>query len=406
MSDLASVLNLDDLRARARRRLPRIVFDFIEGGADDETCLERNRAGFQRYALLPRYLVDVSTRSRSVDFLGHRYDAPYGISPMGHTGLARPGADLMLASVAAQANIPYLISSASNASLEQAVQRAPRNTWFQIYACTDESINRDLLRRAQSLAVGTLVVTVDVPVNSNRERNRRNGFGRPPRLSASTVAEALLHPRWLLDFYRAGGIPPMGNWLPYSGEPPSSEGAAARFAQLTPDSRLTWDRLERLREQWPGHLLLKGILDPADATRAAQLGVDGLIISNHGGRQFDPAPASIEMLPFIRRALGEQMPLVLDGGIRRGSDIVKAFALGANLVLAGRPWLYGAAVAGARGVEHVAALLARELDLTMGQAGIVALNDIDHRRLWAPGDAGLAALSFGRPGASGEAAAP
>jgi (S)-mandelate dehydrogenase len=389
---LAHAINLDDLRGIARRRLPRIVADFVDGGADDEQCLARNRAAFARYALMPRYLRDVSVRNAGVTVLGRRYDAPIGISPMGHAGLVLPGVDLLLARAAARANLPYLLSGAGNATIEAVADIAPANTWFQVYTSADERINFDLLRRAQALAVDVLVVTVDVPVGANRERNRRNGFTRPPRLSAAAALEALLHPGWLLRFRRAGGVPPLANWQAYAPDA-SREAAAELFARLTPDPSMTWPRLRALRSRWQGRLVVKGILSPADALQAAQLGVDGLIVSNHGGRQLDAAPAPLDVLPFIRAAVGDRVELIFDSGVRRGSDIVKALALGACTTLFGRPWLHAAAAGGAEGVDHAIALLRRELDAVMAQAGLRTLQEAGPGTVWAPGDAGLAALA-------------
>ena len=399
---LKHAINMEDLRVIARRRLPRIVFDFVEGGADDEACLDRNRNAFGRYALLPSYMVDVAKRDASVTVLGRRYAAPFAISPMGHCGLVCPGVDLMLARAAAKANIPYLMSTASNASIEAAAAAAPQNTWFQIYTCTDEGVNSDLMRRAQALSLEVLVVTVDVPVSSNRERNRRNGFSRPPKLSMGAALEALRHPAWIARFYQCGGIPPMGNWLSYVPAGASPEAAADLFGKLTPDPSMTWERLRAIRSQWRGKLVIKGILNPMDALKAVDIGVDALIISNHGGRQLDPAPATLDMLPFIKAAVGDRAELLLDSGIRRGSDIVKAMALGASTTLFGRPWLYAAAAGGAAGLDHLVALMRRELDLIMGQTGLRTLDDVAHEMIWAPGDAGLAALAQSRAGSKPE----
>jgi L-lactate dehydrogenase (cytochrome)/(S)-mandelate dehydrogenase len=383
-------INLHDLSEMAQRRLPRIVFDFVEGGADDESGLARNRDAFARYALLPRSLVDVTARDQSVTVLGRRYDAPFGICPMGHCGLVCPGADLMLARAAAKANIPYLMSSASNASIEQAVDAAPANTWFQIYTSTDERINTDLVRRARSLSIEVLVVTIDVPVSSNRERNRRNGFSRPPKPSLGAALDALRHPGWLARFYRGGGIPPLGNWLAYA--PDSPDAAADLFGRLTPDPAMTWERFQAIRSQWPGKLVLKGILNPVDAAHAARLGVDALLVSNHGGRQLDAAPAPLDVLPFIRLAAGDKVELLLDSGVRRGSDIVKALSLGARVAMFGRPWLYAIAAGGQAGIAHAIALMRREVDLVQGQIGLPKLDEAGLANLWAPGDPGLDAL--------------
>ena len=366
-------LNFADLQRLAKRKLPRIIFDFVEGGVDDERCLARNRAAFDEYTLVPRCLVDVSKRSQAVELFGQRFDSPFGISPMGLAGLVHPGADLKLARAAAAANVPYLMSNASNASIEAAAKLAPDNAWFQVYATADERINGDMVRRARDLALRTLVVTVDVPVNSNRERNRRNGFSRPPKMTSSVIFEALLHPAWVLNFIRTGGIPMMENWAPYAPAGARTETVADLYGTLTPAPSMTWNKLDAIRSLWPGNLVIKGILDCADAVRAVDAGANGIIVSNHGGRQLDAAPSPIEVLPALKAAVGDRAELILDSGVRRGSDILIAIALGARMVLFGRPWLYGAAAGGERGIARAMDIMRREVDLVMGQSGCISL---------------------------------
>jgi len=367
-------LNFEDLRKLAKRKLPKIVFDWVEGGVDDEKCLARNFSAFDNYNLMPSYLVDVSQRSQEVELFGRRYDAPFGVSPMGLAGLVSPGVDLTLAKMAAQENIPYLMSSASNGSIEVAAKLAPDNTWFQMYATSDERINSDLVRRVRDLQLETLVVTVDVPVNSNRERNRRNGFSRPPKISTALLLEALLHPAWVMNFIRTGGVPVMENWLPYAPPGADAEVVADMYGTLTPAPAMTWAKIDIVRKLWPGNLVLKGILSPADAKRAIASGVNGIIISNHGGRQLDAAPSPLEALPAIKVAVGDRAELIIESGVRRGSDVMKAISLGAKLCLFGRPWLYGAAAGGATGVLTTAKLMKREIDLVMGQIGCTQLS--------------------------------
>ena len=367
--NIDAAVNLDDLRVLAKRKLPKIAFDFIEGGSDDEFCLKRNRDAFQRFNLIPRCLVDVSQRSQQTTLLGHTYASPFGISPTGLAGLFRPNADLMLAEAAASANIPYLMSSASSNSLEAAVKIAPHTTWFQIYGTRDEKINEDLVRRARDLNVKTLVVSVDVPVNSNRERNRRNGFTRPFKMTPAVVFEALGHPLWVLRYLRSGGLPLMENWVPYGAKGASAAEVADLYGSLTPAPTVTWKTIEKIRRLWPGSLVLKGILHPDDARQAADLSVDAIIVSNHGGRQLDAAPSPLDMLPAIRAAVGDRLELMLDSGVRRGSDIVIARCLGANFAFFGRPTLYAAAAGGLKGVEKAIAIVSKEIDMVMAQIG-------------------------------------
>lgn len=372
--NLDRALNIADLHAAARRRLPKIIFDFVEGGVEDERGLKLNRDALERYALIPQYLVDVSKRSQSVELFGRKYSAPFGVSPMGLAGLVHPGVDLMLARVAAEKNMPYLMSNASNASIESAAKLAPKNTWFQIYATAQERINTDLVKRARDLALETLVVTVDVPVAPNRERNRRNGFTRPPKMTLPIVLDSMMHPRWVLNYVRTGGTPMMENWTPYAREGATVDEVAEMYGTLTPAPSMTWSNLDDIRAAWSGNLVIKGVLSPRDAVRAADAGADGLIVSNHGGRQLDVAPSPIDMLPAIKAAVGHRMTLILESGVRRGSDVVLAAALGAKLCLFGRPWLYGAAAGGEPGVHKVFSIMQREIDLIMGQVGCNSLD--------------------------------
>lgn len=376
-----NAVNLEELRLMARRKLPRIAFDFIDGGVDDEDCMRRNREAFRRFQLVPRYLVDVSKRDQSTELLGRRYASPFGISPTGLAGLFHPGADELLAQAARAADIPFLLSSASNASVETVARLAPDHVWFQIYGTRDERINTDLVKRAGDAGVRTLVVSVDVPVNSNRERNKRNGFTRPFRMTSAVVLEALGHPAWVMRYLRSGGIPMMSNWAPYGPAGASAAQVADLYGTLTPAPMIQWKTLENIRAAWNGPLVVKGLLHPEDARQAAAIGVDALIVSNHGGRQLDVAPTPIEMLPSIRAAVGDKVELMLDSGVRRGSDIVIAKCLGARFAFFGRPTLFGAAAGGARGIARVLQIVRNEIDMVMAQIGCSAFDALDERCL-------------------------
>lgn len=373
---IESALNLADVREIARRALPRIAFDFIDGGADDEVCLRRNREAFQRYRLLPRYLVDVAKRDQSTELLGRRYASPIGIAPTGLAGLFCPDADRLLARAAGAANIPFLLSSASNGALEDVIREAPEHVWFQFYFTTDAAINADLVRRARAAGTRVLVISVDVPVNSNRERNKRNGFTRPFRMTPSIVMQGLAHPAWVIRYLRTGGIPMMRNWQPYAPPGASAAQVADMYGTMTPAPMVKWSYIERVREEWSGPLVVKGLMHPDDAKRAAEIGVDALVISNHGGRQLDAAPASIAALSAIARAVGAQTEVLMDGGVRSGTDLFKALALGARGVLAGRPWVWALAAQGEAGVTRLLAHWQRELRLTMMLAGVTRVADI------------------------------
>lgn len=374
-SQLHRVINLRDFETLARRRLPRMAFDFIAGGADDELGLAHNRQSFERWQLLPRSLVDVSRRDTSVTLFGQRYAAPAGISPMGMAGMFRPDADLLMAEAARQQQMPFVLSGVSNASVEAVARVAPEHAWWQFYRTRDEKINDHMLGRARDAGLRVLALTVDVTVNSNRERNLRNGFVRPFRFTPDIVLQGLLHPRWSLDWLRQGGHPMMKSWQAYAPARASALEVSELVGRLLPSADSTWKDLERLRRRWPGKLLVKGLLHPEDARQAVALGADGVIVSNHGARQLDRSVSPLQMLPEIRAAL-PGTPLILEGGVRRGSDIVIARCLGADLTLCGRPMMYAVASAGSAGVERALDLLRKEVDKVLGQLGCPRCEDL------------------------------
>lgn len=367
MSRLDKCHNIAGLREAARGYLPRLVFDYIDGGVDDETCLRRNRDAFEHVTLLPDYLVDVSQLSLHRTLLGRQYNMPLGMAPTGLASFARHGADLMLARAANHAGVPFVLSGAGTASIEAAAQAAPEQAWFQLYVSREQRITEDLVRRAHDAGMQHLVVTVDVPVHSNRERDVRNGFVPPVKPGLSVIGNALLHPAWLMQMLRHG-LPRFESWAPYAAPGASAKQIADLFTSQIPFTQ-TWRDLARLRAIWPGHLIVKGILHPADAQRAIEAGADGIWVSNHGGRVLDCAPSALTMLPLIRQAVGPDVAVMVDGGVRRGSDVIKALALGADFVFAGRPMMYGVAAAGQRGVEKALSILQREMQLTVSQLG-------------------------------------
>src|SRR6266851_4162943 len=369
-------INIDDLRKMAKRRLPRIAYDFIEGGVEDELGIARNEAVYDRERLVPHYLVDVSKRDQSADLFDRKYASPFGVSATGLAALFRPGADLMLAEAAAAANIPFMMSGMSTASIEAAARVAPTHSWYQLYVARKRAITLDQIKRVSDAGFGTLVVTVDVPTPSKRERNLRNGFGLPPRLSPALVLDALRHPGWLADYLRHG-MPRFDNWVQYA-RPDSGTHSINTFASgQVPDQTTTWKDLEEFRKLWQRHLVVKGILHRADAIRAAELGVDGIIVSNHGGRQLDQAPAALEVLPGINAAVGDKVTLMIDGGVRRGADVIMAMCHGARFVFVGRATLYGAAAGGVAGVQRAISILREEIDLTLAQIGCPNARELD-----------------------------
>jgi L-lactate dehydrogenase (cytochrome)/(S)-mandelate dehydrogenase len=362
-----NAINIEDLRRRARRRLPKIAFDFIEGGCEDETCLIRNEQSFIRYRLVPRYLLDMTGRDQSATLFGRTYASPFGIAPTGLAGLFRPGADLMLAEAARLADIPFIQSGASTASIEALAKVAPEHTWYQLYQPRDQNIADDLVRRAADAGMRTLVLTVDAQGGANHERNLRNGFTQPLAMTPSIILEALAHPAWLFDYLRHG-MPVFADWKRYAGDDADAR-AVATFVKAQGRMAQTWNDVDHFRRLWPGAFVLKGVLHPDDAARAAEAGVDGIIVSNHGGRRLDRAASPIDVLPMIRAAAGEKMTLMLDGGIRRGSDIVTALCLGARFCFVGRATLYGVAAGGLAGARRAVEILRNEIDLVMAQIG-------------------------------------
>jgi (S)-mandelate dehydrogenase len=366
---MKQAINFDDIRVLARKRLPRIAFDFIDGGVDGEAGLERNRAAFDRYKLLPRYLIDVANRSQVVKLFGHDYASPFGISPMGIAGFFRPGADLMLARAAARFDIPYIMSSASCDSIEAAIAEAPKTTWFQIYGTRDPHITLDLVRRAKALGVRVLLMTVDTPVMGKRERNIRNGFRRPMKMTPSVILQGLSRPGWTYRYLTKGGIPTMENWRPYAPAGANANAIADLYGEQTPAPAQTWSIFEQVRKAWDGPLVVKGVMHPADALKCLELGANGIMVSNHGGRQLDSAPGSIDMLPAIADAVGGRMEVLIDSGFRRGSDVGKALCLGAKAAFFGRPAMFGVAAGGETGAGEVINIMRQEISLLMGQLG-------------------------------------
>ncbi len=388
--NIDKAVNIEDLHRMAKRRLPKIAFDFIEGGFEDERGLETNTSAFQKHQLLPRYLVDVSTRDQTRTIFGQTFSSPFGISPTGGAGLFRTNADLMLAEAARDANIPYIMSGASNDSIEAAARIAPKNHWYQLYAARDPAINADMIRRANDNGLGAVVLTVDTPVGSKRERNIRNGFAnirgglfQALSLKPSILAEALTHPGWILEYLRRGGGTPMlQNWQPYAPAGANAEEVYKFTSSVRPFNAQTWRDVEAYRKLFPRALVIKGIMSPADALRAVDAGCDGILVSNHGGRQLDQAPGSLDVLPAIRAAVGDKLTLLLDSGVRRGADILIALCLGADFCFFGRPTLYGAAAGGLPGVKKAIDIFVKEIDLVMAQIGCPSLDQLGPDFLW------------------------
>lgn len=372
--------NAETMRAAARRRLPRFVFDFVDGGAHGENALARNRHALDAIRLVPRILAGNEHRSTRTTLFGRGIAAPFGIAPIGMANLVRPGTDMALARAAAAAAIPYALSTAGTTAMEDIARAAPES-WFQLYVGRNADIVDDLIRRADDAGFPALIVTADVPTPGKRVRDLVNGFALPLKPTLRLGLDLIRHPAWALRI-AAGGAPRFANLERYSPAGASTQSLAQLMAAQS-SARLDWSLLARIRERWPRKLILKGVMRADDALRATALGIDAIAISNHGGRQLDAAPAPIEVLPAIRAAVGADMPLILDGGVRTGEDIARALVLGADLVLLGRPFLYSIAALGLEsGPAVLIALLTDEFDRAMGQLGAAMPAQLDQNLLF------------------------
>lgn len=378
-------LNIEDLRQMARKCLPRVAYDYLEGGAEDDVTLRENRAAFERIRLRPRTLVDVSGRSQQVEVFGKTFNMPFGVAPTGAAGLYCFEADIALARAAAAVGVPFVLSTASFTALERVAQAAGGTRWFQLYMSKEREAAERLVTRARDAGYEALVVTTDVPVGANREYNRRNGFEIPFRLNLANMIAGALHPRWLLDVFLHtlldSGMPRFQNVDHDVGGRIVSKNLSEFRARR---DALDWSDLRWLREIWPGKLMVKGILTAEDALLAAENGADGIFVSNHGGRQLDGAVSPIEVLPEIVAAAGDRLAIMVDSGFRRGTDIVKALALGADMVFVGRAPLYGAAAGGQAGIEHALGLLKSEVDRAMALIGCRRIEDLGPEYLQMP----------------------
>ncbi len=385
MSILARCHDLDDFRKVARRHLPRGVFEFMDRGAERETALAENVAAFQRLKLRQRFMVDLTQRDMGTELFGKRVSLPLAIAPTGIAGLLWYQGELALARAAAAAGVPFTLAATSITSMETVAKEAGGRLWFQLYMWTDEEAALEMARRARDLGYEALFVTVDTALGRTREYNDRNGFTDPISLNPRFVADMALHPRWLagvIGRYAVGpGMPRHENY------PPKYQHRITRGSELKPvnNPALTWEAIERIRKIWPGPLVIKGLITPEDARLAIEHGADGISVSNHGGRALDSAPATIDMLPGVVEAIGGRATVFLDSGVRHGSDIVKAVALGADAVLVGRATLYGIAAAGQAGAEKVLSLLATQFEKNMGYIGCRRVGELGPHVFVRPG---------------------
>lgn len=376
---LNGLLSLDDFEKAARRKLPRPLFGYVEGATENNLSLRDNRQVFEEILFRPRVLVDVSAREQSVELFGTRHAAPFGIAPMGICSLTGYRGDLALACAAQKAGIPMVLSSSALIRMEEVVEQAP-GTWFQLYVPRHEAAVDALVDRVARAGIEVLVVTVDSAVVPNRENNVRNRFKTPLEPNLRLLWDGITHPRWSLGtFLRTivrHGIPHFENNTAERGTSLIAKNVERDFSGR---EYLDWNAIRRMRQRWKGVLVLKGILHPDDARRAGESGIDGLIVSNHGGRQLDGSLSPMRALPAIVEAAGKQT-VMIDSGFRRGTDIIKALALGARFVFVGRPFNYAAAIAGEAGVAHAIKVLSEEIRADMGLLGINRLAEIttDH----------------------------
>lgn len=361
--------NVEDYRRLAAKRLPRMVFDYLEGGAESERGLGRNRAAFGAICFEPRRLFDVSRRDLSVELFGRTLPMPLVIAPTGLNGALWPDGDILLARAAAGAGIPFALSTASNATIEDVADRAGGELWFQLYV-VQRALAEALAKRALAAGYKTLVLTVDVPVNGKRERDMRNGFAVPFRYSPRAMLDGALHPGWLWRQLRHG-LPELANFAAAGG---GDVNAQAALMNRQMDASFAWDDLKALRDSWPHTLLVKGLLRAEEAERCVELGADGVIVSNHGGRQLEDVAAPVEEIAGF--AARTHCPVLADSGFRRGADVVKALALGARAVLLGRATLYGLAARGGDGVADVLRILRQEIDTTLALIGCPRAADL------------------------------
>ena len=370
------------MRLLARKTLPKAVFDFADGGAEDERTQRRNEAAFADVELLPHPLSGSPSRDLSVEIFGHRLSLPVMIGPTGLAGLFWPGGELCSARAAKAAGTGFCLSHASVCTLEDFAACGIEPKWMQIFVYKDRGFTREFAERAAAAGFHALVLTIDNQVTGNRERDLRNGFTIPPRLDAAAVCAMALKAPWLWRMRKELKRITFANYV-RAGETADLRTLAQRMPAML-DPSMSWRDVDELRRIWSGPLVLKGVLHPQEARKAVDRGVDGLIVSNHGGRQLDGAPASIDALPAVAIAVEGRIPVLLDGGVRRGADVVKALALGARACLIARPHLFGLAVAGEAGVAHVLGIFRREIDRVMALCGVTKVAEIGPDLIFRP----------------------
>lgn len=375
LDPVESAPSIEDLRELARRRLPTMAFDIVDGASNHEITLDANVRDLREVRFRPRWLTDISRIDTTAEVDGMSLQRPYVLGPLGLQRMIGGEGELGAVRAAGRANIPFTISTASNWTMEELAEQATGPLWYQLYMYKSERIVTNLISRARAIGAEALVVTVDVPLNGKRYRDHRNGMSIPPRITPRNAVQAIRHLDWTRAIMRppAIGFRNLKDEIQGDNAVSHQEFVAKYLANLT----LTWDSIQDVRRQWDGPLYIKGILTPEDARRARRAGADGIYVSNHGGRQLDSSPSTIRALPMIVDEVGEDMTVVFDSGVRTGDDIAKALAVGADLVSVGRAWGYGNAAAGEKGVTRVIEILDEELELAMGQLGATDIGALD-----------------------------
>jgi L-lactate dehydrogenase (cytochrome) len=371
------IANIADLRQLAWHRLPRVLFDYIDGGAQDEVTMRANQTDFNRFTLVQRVLRDVSVRDQSVTVMGQKYALPLILSPTGMTGLFWPNGALEAARAASEAGAGFCLSSMSTSTVEDIKQVAKAPGWFQLYVMRDRGVSRELIERAKAAGCSALVLTVDLALQGQRDRDVHNGLTIPPTLRISNLLNFATRPGWVWRYLTGPKV------LPASLVKPGQNTlfTIAGYVNSQFDQSVTWKDIDWARSLWDGPLAIKGILDPEDARLAVDHGVDAVIVSNHGGRQLDGVRSAISALPYVVDAVAGRADVLVDGGIRRGTDVLKAVALGAKACMIGRPYMYGLAAKGRPGVTQVLELLRNEIDLALALTGNTRLSSLDRSAL-------------------------
>ena len=375
MNDLIKASNkihtIDDAIRLSKKRLPKLVFDFIDGASGDDKLAEINSKALDQIRLEPKVFRNVENRNLSKKIFDFHFDYPFGFAPMGMTNLSWPEADKMIAKESAYNNIPTCVSMASSTTLEDMFTFSEGHSWMQIYIFQSEEFIMELLKRAESIGYKVLILTVDVPILSRRARDDRNGFGYPFKIGPKQFLDFALHPQWSLTTLFKGAPQPMNYVTSKSGD--------QIFRRKESRGATDWNTLKRVRDAWKGKLIIKGVMNSEDALKIKEAGADAIQVSNHGGRQLDSATASINALPLIRKALGDDFPILFDSGIRSGSDILRALALGADFVMFGRPLMYAIGADGAKGLRRIINLIKEELSTNLGLVGLTDINEVDKK---------------------------